>query len=62
VIQAVRLAGVVLVILGLMLTQGALDLAGDANAIVGYVFLAAGLLDVFVMPVILSRRWSSRGR
>jgi len=60
VIQTVRIMGFGLVILGILMARDAVDLAGESNHLVGYAFVVVGLLDGFLMPVFLARRWSSR--
>ena len=54
-IQAVRLSGVVLAVLGALV----LGLVLPLPEVVGYVFLALGALDVFVLPLVLAKRWRS---
>jgi hypothetical protein len=58
-IQIMRLGGVALAVLGLLMTQDAVVIAGDNNRLVGYAFFAIGLLDAFVVPIILARKWRS---
>lgn len=55
VIQAVRWAGVIMVLLGLLVLRG--EIAW--HPAVGWVLLANGLLDVLVVPGLLARRWRS---
>jgi hypothetical protein len=55
VIQALRLSGVVLVLVGLAIVNGAIALP----EIVGYVLVAAGIGDAFIAPVLLARRWKT---
>lgn len=62
VIQLMRTTGFALAILGILMTQDAVTVAGDANRAVGYVFIVIGLLDGFLMPVVLARKWSSRSK
>lgn len=57
-ISAVRIAGAFLVMLGLMGINGALPLPDIAS----YALIAIGLIDVFVLPIFLSKRWSSRNQ
>ena len=57
IIQAVRAMGFGLAILGILMARGVVDLAGDANQLVGYGLLVIGLLDGFVMPQVLARKW-----
>lgn len=54
-IQAIRISGVVLAVLGALILGEIIDLP----VAVGYVFLVLGALDVFVMPLVLARRWKS---
>jgi len=57
-IQAVRLSGVGSVIIGmLILTHRMPDLPGWVPDWVGYVMIATGLLDIFVVPPFLVRKW-----
>ena len=60
VIQVMRLLGFAMVLLGILMTQDAVDIAGELNREVGYAFVAIGLLDGFLMPIVLARKWSSR--
>jgi hypothetical protein len=53
VINATRLAGVAMVIVGLLGLRHVLDLPAAAS----YAFLAFGLFDVFMVPQILARKW-----
>jgi len=54
-ISLLRFSGVALVMLGLGITFGKVDLP----PLLGPVFSILGMFDMFVMPVILSRRWKS---
>ncbi|MEZ5680336.1 MAG: hypothetical protein R3E14_03465 [Erythrobacter sp.] len=54
-IQAIRISGVILAVLGALILGEIIDLPTE----VGYVFLVLGALDVFVMPLVLARRWNS---
>ena len=60
VIQAMRVMGFAFAILGILMTQDAVNVAGEVNREVGYGFIAIGLLDGFFMPIVLARKWSSR--
>ncbi|MBW8783303.1 MAG: hypothetical protein JF593_01475 [Novosphingobium sp.] len=53
VLQAVRAAGVAQVILGLLITQG--QLAWPEA--IGWVLIANGMADVFIVPMLLAKRW-----
>ena len=55
VIVFARLAGVAMVVLGLLGTQGVVGMPMWA----AYVLLAVGLADVFLVPTFLARRWRS---
>ena len=54
-ITATRLAGVAMVVVGLLGLQGVLALPDVA----GYVLVGVGLLDVFLVPLVLARKWRS---
>ena len=53
VIQAVRLGGVALVLVGILIRYAVIP----APAAVGFVLMAVGLIDVFLVPTLLARRW-----
>ena len=55
-LNAVRLSGVVLVGIGLLALNRALDLPQA----LGWVLVAVGLIEVFVVPQVLARRWRTR--
>ncbi len=57
VIQLMRIGGFAFVLLGILMTQGVLDFAGDSNWLVGTIFVLIGLVDGFFMPVFLARKW-----
>ena len=54
-LQLVRLSGVAMVIIGLLTTQKALPLPKEA----GFVLLITGMVEVFVVPHLLAKRWKS---
>jgi len=54
-IQAVRIAGVAQVILALVVLNGQLDWP----EIAGWLLLANGLADVFLVPHLLAKRWKT---
>lgn len=56
VIQIMRLAGVAMVVLGMLAATGRLSQLPEWA---GYLLLVIGLADVFVMPTLLARRWRS---
>ena len=57
VIQATRIIGFALVLLGILLSRDVIDLAGEANHLVGYILIVAGLTDGFLVPQFLARKW-----
>ena len=57
IIQIVRLSGVALVLLGLAIQSGRVAALSEIPAMVGYVLIAVGLIDTFVAPAVLARRW-----
>lgn len=58
VINAIRIGGVAMVLAGLAIRNGALDLPEPA----AWVLIALGMFEVFVIPTLLSRAWSSNSR
>ncbi len=52
-INAMRFTGVALVLLGILIVRGVIDLP----AAVGYAFIPIGLVDMFLMPRLLARKW-----
>lgn len=57
VIQVMRLAGVAMVVLGILIANG--DLLPELPDWAGYLLLAVGLADVFIVPTLLARKWRS---
>ena len=57
IIQIMRILGFGTVLVGILLVRGVLDLAGESDRIVGYVLIAGGLADGFLVPLMLARRW-----
>jgi hypothetical protein len=57
-IAAQRIAGVVLVILGIMAMEGRLDWGEGVGAVLAVV----GLIDFFLVPLLLARLWKSPGQ
>ena len=53
VINAVRVAGVAMVLVGILGLRGVLEYPEAA----GYVLVVVGLIDVFVVPQFLARKW-----
>jgi hypothetical protein len=54
-IQTMRFMGAALVILGMLIVNGNIDLPRVA----GYVLVLVGIVDALFMPTILTRRWKS---
>ena len=55
VISAVRAGGVVMVLVGLLILQQVIP----EPAWAGYTILAVGIADVFLVPLLLARKWRS---
>lgn len=53
IISTVRLSGVVFALLGLLIESGRIDLPRA----IGWMLIAAGLAEVFLVPRLLARRW-----
>ena len=53
VIQLMRILGVALVLVGILVVRGKIAI----EPVAGYAFIAIGLADVFVMPLVLARKW-----
>ncbi|BDI60389.1 hypothetical protein [Qipengyuania nanhaisediminis] len=58
VISISRIFAVLMVVAGLMVLRDVIDLPDWA----GYALIGFGLADFFVVPLLLSRRWSSGGK
>jgi len=54
-INVLRIAGVALVLVGLLIVRQVIP----EPAWAGYTILAVGLADVFLVPVLLARKWST---
>ena len=59
VIQLMRVGGVAFAILGILMARDVVVIGGEDNRLVGYGFIVIGLLDAFVMPQYLARKWRS---
>ena len=57
VIQLMRIGGVAFVILGITMVRDVVNIGGDDNRLVGYGFIVIGLLDAFLVPRYLARKW-----
>ena len=60
VLQMVRLSGALLALGGVLIITGKVALLPRLPEAAGYVLIAAGLVDFFVAPLLLARRWKSR--
>ena len=58
VISLVRLSGVAMLMLGLLGINDVLPIPDPFN----YALIVIGLVDFFVFPLLLARRWSTRER
>lgn len=59
IIQLARLVGVFLVLFGVLLQAGRIAALAAVPRETGYALIVIGMIDVFVMPVYLARRWRS---
>ena len=55
VIQAVRFAGVAMLVIGLLMREG--RFGGDGTA--AFFLMMAGMVGAFVLPLALARKWRS---
>lgn len=55
--QLMRASGAVFALLGLLIVARKVDMPIAA----GYAFLLVGFVDLFVMPLVLAKRWKSPG-
>ena len=55
VLTMMRLSGIVLMVFGLAIAAGKIDLP----AVAGYAMIAVGALDALVMPMVLIKAWKS---
>lgn len=55
VIQLIRIGGVALVLVGLLVMNGRIDLPREA----GFVLAAVGLFEALLAPLLLSRKWKT---
>lgn len=58
VINAMRIAGVVMILAGIAVFNGALLLPDWA----GYVLVVLGMVETFITPTLLARIWSTNDR
>lgn len=55
IINITRILGVAFVVVGMLMASG--RLFAGAPQWIGYLFIANGLIDVFVLPVFMARKW-----
>jgi hypothetical protein len=60
VLQLVRLSGAVLALVGVLIVSGKMSLLPKLPEGAGYVLVGAGLIDFYVAPMLLARRWKSK--
>ncbi|MFM5906587.1 MAG: hypothetical protein ACKOPO_03210 [Novosphingobium sp.] len=53
----VRICGVVLILVGLLCALDKIDIPGAR--IIGVMFILIGMIDTFVVPLMLAKRWRS---
>ena len=58
-IQLIRAVGVAFVLVGLLQTAGKFGPFADLPRWLGYVLVAIGFVDVFVVTRLMARRWRS---
>lgn len=58
-IQLSRLMGVFMVLFGVLLQAGRIEALRAVPRWAGYVLIVAGMVDAFLVPLFLARRWRS---
>jgi uncharacterized membrane protein HdeD (DUF308 family) len=58
-IQLVRFLGVACVLVGILIVARRVATLSFLPDWLGYVLIASGLIDVFLVPTLLARRWRS---
>ena len=59
ILQMVRLSGAVLLFLGVALLSGKAPWLPRLPDVVSYILIVLGIIEFFVVPLILARRWRS---
>ena len=59
VLNMMRALGFALAIFGIVLTQGGVRLGTSIDEKLGYFLIVVGLIDGFVVPQVLARKWRS---
>lgn len=57
-LQLIRASGAVFALLGLLIVARRVDMP----MVAGYAFLAVGFVDLFIVPLLLAKRWKSPPR
>jgi hypothetical protein len=60
VLQLVRLSGAVLALAGVLVIAGKVAWLPKLPEALGYLLVGAGLIDFYVAPMLLARRWKSK--
>ena len=60
VLQMVRLSGAVLALVGVLIISGKVAWLPKLPEAAGYALVAAGLVDFYVAPRLIARRWKSK--
>jgi hypothetical protein len=60
VLQLVRLSGAVLALAGVLVISGKVAWLPKLPEALGYLLVGAGLIDFYVAPMLLARRWKSK--
>jgi len=58
-LQVVRLWGAAMLLLGVLLLSGKVAWLPRLPDVVGYIVIAIGIAEFFVVPLFLARRWRS---
>ena len=58
-LNLVRLSGVALILVGLLFALDRIPVAQPPRHLIGMLMIVLGMLDTFLMPRILARRWKS---
>jgi uncharacterized membrane protein HdeD (DUF308 family) len=61
VIQLARAGGVALVLIGVLIVARRTPAFAVVPEWLGYLLIVGGLIDVFLIPTLLARRWRSEG-
>jgi len=58
-LQLVRMSGVALILVGLLFALDKIDVPQPPRHLIGVFLILFGLIDTFVVPPMLARRWKS---